>query len=211
MAKCGPSPSGVVVSKDEWMRATEASRRKLGWRVVVTVNDVVSSVRSMGKRISAMERKLSELEQCVKAESEVVSDVPPQRKAHERGVRRNGCLTMWFVDSENVGKSWVRPVGRELDKGDVVHYLFTKNSPEVPEAAREMCRRSGATLVQDSCTCEQKNALDFQLVSALSMEAARHGRAWRYRVVSCDRGFTAATSYLSDCGLDAAVFVPSTV
>lgn len=213
MAQGNTPLSGVSIDKSTWMASSGDEHRGLGWKVILSINSVVSAVKGLRKRVTKTERRLDDIERRLgqvqmRTESEVVSDVPDQPEAVLRKEGERKHLTMWFVDSENVGRSWVDAVLNEMARGDVIRYLFTANSPAIPVAVREACRQSCVTLVPEACTCEQKNALDFQIVSALSMEAARHGHAWRYRIVSSDRGFVAATAYLCRHGLDAAVLVP---
>lgn len=119
--------------------------------------------------------------------------------------------TVWFIDSENVGRDWDTLLARCVRRGDTVRYLYTSNSPAPPKGLNRLCRELGVTLGYDACDCGKPNALDFQIVCAMSVCAARQGNAYRYRVLSNDRGFTMATGYLVRQGYDAKVVSRSDV
>ena len=113
--------------------------------------------------------------------------------------------TVWFVDSENIGKGWDTVIARCVRRGDTIRYLYTSNSPAAPKGLNKLCRELGVTLGYDACDCGRPNALDFQIVCAMAVCAAQQGNAYRYRVFSNDRGFTMATGYLVRQGYDAKV------
>ena len=113
--------------------------------------------------------------------------------------------TVWFVDSENICGSWDTILARCVKRGDSIRYLYTSNSPAPPKGLTEMCRDLGVTLGYDACDCGKPNALDFQIVCAVSLCAAQQGNAYRYRIFSDDKGFTIATMYLAKHGYDARV------
>lgn len=105
--------------------------------------------------------------------------------------------TIYYIDSENVGDSWIEL----LDKSDSRFIVFyTGHSPRIayPQAIQLM----NATNQPEFIKChEGNNGLDFQLVSYLGYEL-RADNSSEMIIVSNDTGFDAPIHFWTDRGMN---------
>ena len=103
--------------------------------------------------------------------------------------------TVYFVDSENVGDSWIEAGTKTEDR---VVVFYTKNSPRI--AYSHVIRLMDAANKVEFVECyEGHNALDFQLVSVLGYEINKESSD-EMIIVSNDTGFDVVVKFWTDRG-----------
>jgi hypothetical protein len=207
-----------TITKKSLDQMSDKTVREYFWALIQHTKNLSSEVGNLKKNMLDNRSDLSRLkeqlviDEVISEDDSLPSDVEVVDDDEIRpgivGRRRRDDVkkpTIWCVDSENVGNGWTEVLARCVRRGDNIRYLYTSNSPAPPKGLNRLCRDLGVTLGYDACDCGRPNALDFQIVCAMSMCAAQQGHAYRYRVFSNDRGFTMATGYLVRQGYDAKV------
>lgn len=102
--------------------------------------------------------------------------------------------TIYFIDSENVGDSWIELLDKAENEKDRFLVFYTGHSPRIayPQAIQLL----NAVCKPEFIEChEGNNGLDFQLVSYLGYEL--HADCTKEMIiVSNDTGFDAAVFFL---------------
>lgn len=107
-------------------------------------------------------------------------------------------MTVYFVDTENMGGAWVRYI-KEARPGDLFLLFYTNNSHAIDFSSLKKITASKAKFECISCYVGA-NALDFQLVTELGFRIAKKPLL-DYIVLTKDKGFDAAVKYWQDRGI----------
>lgn len=107
-------------------------------------------------------------------------------------------MTVYFVDTENMGGTWVRYI-KDARPGDLFLLFYTSNSHAIDFASLKKITASKAKFECISCYIGT-NALDFQLVTELGFRIAKKPLL-DYVVLTKDKGFDAAVKYWQDRGI----------
>lgn len=103
---------------------------------------------------------------------------------------------IYFVDTENVGKNGLKGL-LDLDADDMVVLFHNREFGELSEFIANLLSQGKCTVeVIDVGTKKEKNAMDFSIAAKLGMEVLRNGDAKEYFIVSRDKGFDCAASFL---------------
>ncbi len=102
---------------------------------------------------------------------------------------------IYFIDSENVGDSWIQLLS-SMTGEDKMYVLYTDKSPYISYESLLQVIAYGSLPAFIKCH-EGRNALDFQLVSELGFQMAQNPSE-EFVIVSDDNGFDAVVRYWSD-------------
>lgn len=101
-------------------------------------------------------------------------------------------MRIYFLDTENIGATWIDAVLRDEEVGEVVVF-YTKNSQPVPLTALPKLGGIWAKLTFVECYVGQ-NALDFQLATELGYRVASAPED-EYVILTRDAGYDAIVKY----------------
>lgn len=106
---------------------------------------------------------------------------------------------VFLIDTENVGRAWLKLL-EICDSKDEFVLFYTSNTMPYTLDVFEQMMGSNCDMELVSCNVG-RNALDFQLVSDLSVRASENPQM-TYSIVSWDKGFGVAINYLRARGYD---------
>lgn len=102
-------------------------------------------------------------------------------------------MVNYFIDSENVGFTWLDPIFKELKGNDRIFLFYTDNSPKIPYEKLEQLSSVMKQIHIVYCY-EGPNALDFQLCTYLGY-LMKSGPKSEYIIVSNDHGYDAVVQF----------------
>lgn len=114
---------------------------------------------------------------------------------------------IFFVDSENVGDSWLDLLDH-LGDNDLILVFYTDRSPHM--SYTNLIRLKHSTVDPEFIHCENgtENALDFQLTTYLGFLASKNPKD-HLVIVSKDKGFDAVIHFWTERGYQVARNTPS--
>lgn len=117
--------------------------------------------------------------------------------------------THYLVDTENVNGTEIYALIRMLGDQDALHLFYTDNSSNLPLGALEIILKKQGQVHLEHCSHGEKNALDFQILSAMGfMIAFSNPETQRFVIISKDHGYDPTVQFWRDKGINVSRMEP---
>ena len=112
----------------------------------------------------------------------------------------------FLIDTENVGKKGFEELEGKLNQTDYLVVAHNTTHGNLSHTIATAIEKSGASIRMISFHDSGKNAMDFTLVAQLGLLIASEGKCAKYYLISKDKGYQAAVTFLKAQGYDISIY-----